>query len=160
MNHLELVKVGHARHNLGKLKVTDQQTAECGGSAGVLTSRKRFSVGFAFPYRITSPLGIHSVRISKLVWLAVIKTPNNGKIFGWVNRFHPMTSRHNLWVKVEWGLYKESIGRYLENPIAILLVHSKAFYCHGGSRVFPFAHICEPAAVENPLDVNFTTETI
>ena len=42
--------------------------------------------------------------------------------------------------------------RYLEDPVGVPLVHLEALDGHKGSRVFPIAHVCEPAVVTNPPD--------
>ena len=64
MDHVEAMKIGHARRDLGKLKIfvgnRSQDKMVCG-----LTNFKRFTVMFDLVYRIILPFGIHSVRMRK-----------------------------------------------------------------------------------------------
>jgi len=81
MNGLELVEVGHTRHDLGELEDIDESMKRSEIASG-LTNPKRFASGWDLAYSITFPPGIHSVRMRKQHGSADIETPNKGRMFG------------------------------------------------------------------------------
>ena len=153
MNDFELVKVDHARNDLGELnEVVDEWGIFFAKTASGLTNRKRFASGFDLAYFVTFPLGIHSVRMWKRRGLVDTKTPNNGKMFGWDKCFQPMISRHNRWGESQATVMNESGWRYLEDPVGVTVVHLETFYGHRGPQVLSTTHVCKPTMTANPPD--------
>jgi len=83
MNDLELVKVGHTRHDLGELKDVCRYEKQTAWKQRILTKPKRFASGFDLAYCTTFPPGIHSVRMWKQHGSVETVIPNKGKMFGW-----------------------------------------------------------------------------
>ena len=79
MDNVEVVKIGHARCDLGKLNIFVGNRSQ-GGTVCGLTNFKRFAVIFDLVYRSILPFGIHSVRMRKRRWSMTTETPTRGKI--------------------------------------------------------------------------------